>query len=164
MCDRKNTASKWNCHFSGGEASPSFPFKSAVIFAISSSETSGFATPGLRNSQYSEVIGDGSSITVDPEIFSPDNDGTNDVTNITYHFDEPGFTANVDVFDDRGRLITHLVKNQLLGTDGSWSWNGITDKNEKARIGIYIIYMEAFDLKGAVKKYKKTCQFGETKS
>ncbi len=123
----------------------------------SASETSGFATPGLRNSQYSEVIGDGSSITVDPEIFSPDNDGTNDVTNITYHFDEPGFTANVDVFDDRGRLITHLVKNQLLGTDGSWSWNGITDKNEKARIGIYIIYMEAFDLKGDVKKYKKTC-------
>ena len=123
----------------------------------SASETSGFATPGLRNSQYSEVTSDGSAINIDPEIFSPDNDGTNDVTNITYHFDQPGFTANVEVFDDRGRLMTHLVKNELLGTDGTWSWNGITDKNEKARIGIYIIYMEAFDLKGDVKQYRKTC-------
>ena len=109
------------------------------------------------NSQYSDVTSDGSAINIDPEIFSPDNDGTNDVTNITYHFDQPGFTANVEVFDDRGRLMTHLVKNELLGTDGTWSWNGITDKNEKARIGIYIIYMEAFDLKGDVKQYRKTC-------
>lgn len=123
----------------------------------SASETAGFATPGLRNSQFSDAIGDGSTINIQPEIFSPDNDGFDDVTNITYHFDQPGFTANVQVYDERGRLMTRLVQNQLLGTDGVWTWNGVNDKNEKARIGIYIVYMEAFNLNGDVKKYKKTC-------
>ena len=31
------------------------------------------------------------------------------------------------------------------------------DKNEKARIGIYIVYMKVFNLNGDVKEYKKTC-------
>ncbi len=123
----------------------------------SASETSGFATPGLRNSQYSEAINDGSTLNLLPEIFSPDNDGFDDVVTIAYHFDQPGFAATVQVFDDRGRRMTQLVKNELLGTDGSWNWDGINDNNEKVRIGIYIIYMEAFNLNGEVKKYKRAC-------
>jgi hypothetical protein len=45
----------------------------------------------------------------------------------------------------------------LLGTEGTLSWNGINEENEKAGIGIYIVYMEAFDLQGNVVKVKKPC-------
>jgi len=33
----------------------------------------------------------------------------------------------------------------------------VTDKKEKARIGIYIFYVEVFALNGDTKKYKRTC-------
>jgi hypothetical protein len=123
----------------------------------SASESVGFATPGYRNSQYSESSGDGSEISVAPEIFSPDNDGHNDVVNFNYHFDAPGYTANVTIYDSRGRHVRNLVKNELLGTTGSFTWDGVNDKHEKTSIGIYIVFIEVFKLDGTVKSFKKTC-------
>ncbi|MEO8148248.1 MAG: hypothetical protein ABI723_11445, partial [Bacteroidia bacterium] len=40
------------------------------------------------------------------------------------------------------------------------SWNGINPDNEKAKIGIYILYSEIFNTKGDVKKYKNTFVVG----
>ncbi len=102
----------------------------------SAAETVGFATPAYENSQHAEAIDDGSEVSVEPEVFSPDNDGNSDVVNINYHFGEPGFTANLKIFDSKGRLVIHLVKNELLGIEGTFTWNGITEDNLKAKIGI----------------------------
>jgi len=49
------------------------------------------------------------------------------------------------------------VRNENLGIKGSYSWNGLSDKNEKAPIGIYIIYFETFGNNGKVEKHKTTC-------
>jgi hypothetical protein len=122
----------------------------------SAAESVGFGTPAYKNSQYSETTGDQGTITLSPEVFSPDNDGYNDVLNISYKFDEPGYTANITLFDAGGRLIRKLVQNELLGTSGVISWDGITDGNEKANTGIYIVYFEVFDLKGNMKGYKRS--------
>ncbi|OQX72762.1 MAG: hypothetical protein B6D64_14700, partial [Bacteroidetes bacterium 4484_276] len=65
----------------------------------SAAETYGFGTPAYRNSVYSQSIQVDDPITVDPEIFSPDNDGRDDVLNISYQFDVPGYTANITIFD-----------------------------------------------------------------
>jgi hypothetical protein len=121
----------------------------------SAAESVGFGTPAYLNSQYSEALTDDGAITLSPEVFSPDEDGYNDVLNIAYTFGEPGYLANINIFDGNGRLVRELIHNELLGTSGVFSWDGITDGNEKANIGIYIIYIEVFDLKGDVKKYKK---------
>jgi hypothetical protein len=121
----------------------------------SAAENVGFGTPAYLNSQYSEAITDDGAITLSPDIFSPDEDGYNDVLNIAYTFGEPGYLANINIYDGNGRLVRELIHNELLGTSGVFSWDGITDGNEKANIGIYIIYIEVFDLKGDVKKYKK---------
>ncbi|HKR05802.1 MAG TPA: lamin tail domain-containing protein [Bacteroidia bacterium] len=121
----------------------------------SAAETVGFATPAYENSQHAEVVDDGSEVSVEPEIFSPDNDGNNDVVNINYHFGEPGYIANLKIFDSKGREIIHLIKNELLGTTGTFTWNGITKENEKAKVGIYVAYLEIFNEKGTVKKFKK---------
>jgi hypothetical protein len=123
----------------------------------SAAESVGFATPGYRNSQYSESSGNGSEILIAPEIFSPDNDGHNDVTNINYQFDAGGYTANVTIFDSRGRHVRKLVSSELLGISGSFTWDGVNDKHEKASIGIYIVFVEVFRLDGSVKSFKKTC-------
>ncbi|TAL61431.1 MAG: hypothetical protein EPN85_04900 [Bacteroidetes bacterium] len=125
----------------------------------SASESAGGATPAYQNSQYTTGES-GTEITISPEVFSPDNDGYNDVLSISYTFDTPGMVGNVQIYDSRGRLEKTLVHNELLATSGTFFWDGITDEKLKIRIGIYIIYFEAFDAKGNVKKYKKTCVAG----
>ena len=77
--------------------------------------------------------------------------------NVHYHFDHPGNVANVNVYDAKGRLIRTLINNQLIGNDGSFVWDGITNQQDKARIGMYIFYIEVFDIQGDTKNYKKTC-------
>ena len=126
----------------------------------SAAEDVGFGTPAYENSQFRSFEQIDEQITVSPEIFSPDNDGYNDVLNINYEFNAPGYVANILIYDARGRLIINLVKNELLGTKGCFSWDGIDRDNAKAVIGIYIIYIEIFDLDGNVKYYKKTAVLG----
>ncbi len=124
----------------------------------SAAETVGFATPTQKNSAYNEgEITDG-SVTVSNEVFSPDGDGVDDVVNINYDFDIPGFVSTITIYDSRGRLVRNLVRNELLGTEqGTFSWDGVTDDRSKARTGIYVIYFEAFATDGTVKHYKLTC-------
>lgn len=127
----------------------------------SASETVGFATPGYRNSQYVDPLSTADDpIAVWPEIFSPDNDGYNDVVHISYKFDKPGYTGNIVIYNARGYLVRNLVTNELFGTEGIYSWDGITNDNQKAPIGIYIVYVEVFDLNGNKKVYKKTVVLG----
>ncbi len=122
----------------------------------SASEGVGFATPAYRNSQYLQADG-GSGVSIPNPLFSPDNDGYNDVLNISYKLNETGIAANIFIYDSKGRQIRHLIKNEQLSMDGVVSWNGINDNNEKAAIGIYVVYVELFNLSGKINKYKLSC-------
>jgi hypothetical protein len=123
----------------------------------SASSTVGYATPAYQNSQYNVSTSDGSELTINPEIFSPDNDAYNDILNIHYKMSSSGYTANISIYDTKGRLTKKLVQNSLLASEGVFTWDGLTDARQKANIGIYIIYFEAFNLVGDVIKIKKTC-------
>ncbi len=123
----------------------------------SASEAVGYATPGYLNSQYNPTGESTGAVTIDPELFSPDNDGIKDVVNIYYEFDAAGFVGTITIYDAKGRLIKSLIQNELLGTSGTYSWDGITEEFERARVGIYIIYFEVFGLSGEIKQFKKTC-------
>ena len=122
----------------------------------SAADAVGWATPGYQNSQYSPVNEPSGEITIDPAIFSPDNDGYQDLLNISYQFNEPGFTGNMIVFDLAGREVVKLMENELLGTSGALSWDGIAADNTLARIGPYVLYFEVFDLAGNVEKFRRT--------
>lgn len=121
----------------------------------SAAEDVEFATPGLKNSQYLSGNNLPDPVKVEPEIFSPDNDGYNDVTRLSYHFDEPGYVADIIVFDANGRIIRKLGKNELLGTEGFFAWDGLDDFGRRADIGIYVFFVRVFNLKGRVHAYKK---------
>jgi len=123
----------------------------------SAAETAGFATPGYRNSQSVTGAEGGSEVTVQPEVFSPDNDGYDDLLSVLYSFSDPGYTANAVVYDARGRPVRNLVRNELLGTAGSFTWDGVRDDHTKAPVGIYVIYFEVFNALGDVRKFKRTC-------
>ncbi|MBU1721123.1 MAG: lamin tail domain-containing protein, partial [Bacteroidetes bacterium] len=126
----------------------------------SAAESVGYGTPGLPNSQYFEEISADGEISIEPEIFSPDNDGYQDVLNIYYKFGSPGCVANVSVYSPSGRRVRQLVVNELLGAEGVITWDGVNDDNEKSRIGIYVIYFEVFGVSGSVQHYKRACTIG----
>lgn len=123
----------------------------------SAASTVGFATPGYANSQHRDELVPKENIVLAPEVFSPNNDGFNDRLLIHYQLEEPGYSANVKVYDSMGRLVNHLVKNELLAQEGEWHWDGEKADNTRPGLGIYIVLVELFDMQGNVKKYKKTC-------
>lgn len=123
----------------------------------SASGSVGYGTPGYLNSQFFALPELEESFTLSPETFSPDGDAYNDFLLLNYELDEAGYTMNAHVFDDRGRPIKHFVQNELLGRTGSFKWDGENENNEKVNIGIYIIYIEIFNLEGKVERFKRTC-------
>ncbi|WKZ65522.1 MAG: lamin tail domain-containing protein [Flavobacteriales bacterium] len=120
------------------------------------SDVSGGATPGFRNSQYSEAPEASGELTIEPGIFSPDQDGFQDLLTIAYRFDRPGFVGTIIVYDIAGRETRRLMDSQLLGTEGALSWDGLMEGGSKARMGPYVVVLEAFDLDGNVETYRKT--------
>jgi len=123
----------------------------------SAAASDSYASPGFANTQsYSNYILN-DHIELKPDIFSPDNDGYNDILKINYNFEENGLSGTIKIFDSNGRLVRELLNNGLFGTSGSFFWNGTKSSGEISSTGIYIIYIEVFDLKGNVHKYKKCC-------
>jgi hypothetical protein len=123
----------------------------------SAAQSQSFATPGYLNSQ-SQLVGfDPDQLVISPEIFSPDNDGYQDVVTISYVNDSPGWVANVTIFDSEGRERRKLISNELLGTSGTISWDGFSDDRILCPIGRYVIYFEVFSASGDVRSIKKTC-------
>ncbi len=120
----------------------------------SASSSVGFGTPTYKNSQNrldAEVQG---NIKITPEIISPDNDGQDDFATLQYNFPEPGNVANVTIFDAAGRPVRYLERNTLCGTKGNFRWDGLGEKQQKLSQGIYIIYVDIYNLNGKTKKFK----------
>ncbi|MDQ2719326.1 MAG: lamin tail domain-containing protein [Bacteroidota bacterium] len=116
----------------------------------------GYGTPGYKNSQYQLNEDLRVSISVIPEIFSPDNDGTDDFVTINYNFPSPGYVSNITIFDASGRPVRYLQKNSLCGINGYFRWDGLDNKSRKLPQGIYIIYTEIFNDMGNKSRFKNT--------
>tara|TARA_B100000674_G_scaffold69177_1_gene47786 strand:- start:11351 stop:14731 length:3381 start_codon:yes stop_codon:yes gene_type:complete len=127
----------------------------------SAAEDVGFATPGLQNSQYNESQGEQTILSLSPEVFTPNNDGLNDVLNISYQLPEPGYVGNITIYDDKGRLVKYLMRNELLSAAGTISWDGTTENNTKALIGMYVIHFTAFNETGDKQKAQVVGVVGE---
>lgn len=113
-----------------------------------------YGTPTYKNSQYRPGASPIGEITVTPGIISPDNDGIDDFAVIQYQFPEPGYTANITIFDAAGRPVRYLQRNALNGIKGSYRWDGLGDKQQKLAVGLYIIYTQVFTLQGKTQTFK----------
>jgi len=120
----------------------------------SAASTAGFGTPGYKNSQYRLMQPVNATINVSPKIFSPDNDGRDDLASIQYKVTEPGYVANISVLDTGGRPVKHLVRSSVLGLEGYWNWDGLDEKGLKLPAGPYIIFTEIFNLQGKIQRFK----------
>ena len=120
----------------------------------SAASTAGYGTPTYVNSQFKQTQTADATIEISPKIFSPDNDGHNDISTIQYKVNEPGYVANITIFDGAGRPVRVLVNNGTMALTGNWNWDGLNDKGTRLPIGTYIVYTEIFNLQGKKKHFK----------
>lgn len=120
----------------------------------SASTEAGYGTPGYKNSQFENTELEKVSVSFEPEAFSPNNDGYNDIYTISFNLDKPGYLANIWVFDSTGRRVTQLCKNNILGTSDKITWNGENETGQRQKLGVYVILVEIFNTEGFVKQYK----------
>lgn len=119
-------------------------------------------TPGRRNSIFVDILPSQAELTIAPDPFSPDGDGRDDVTIISYQLPFNLSRIHVKIFDIRGRLVRFLVNNQPSGTTSSFIWDGRDDHGSLCRMGVYIVYLEAIHYQqGVVKSVKKTVVLGK---
>lgn len=122
----------------------------------SAASTAGYGTPTYKNSQYRRTEQINAMIDILPKVFSPDNDGRDDIAIIQYQITEPGYVANITIFDAGGRPVKNLVRNGVMGLNGYWNWDGLDDKGLKLPVGTYVVLAELFNLQGKKLSYKKT--------
>lgn len=107
-------------------------------------------TPCKKNSIYLDVPNSNTTITISPNPFSPDGDGYEDNTIISYKLKSRFAQVRAKIFDTKGRLVKTLLNNQTSGSEGNIIYNGLGDDGQRLRIGIYIVFIEAIDDSGGV--------------
>jgi hypothetical protein len=126
----------------------------------SASASSGYGTPGYKNSQAGVPAEQDDVITLSPEIFSPDQDGFDDILFINYEFPEPGNVITINIYNELGQLMKKLVNNEYCGTKGEYTWDGGTDNNIRPKVGIYMVMAEWFNESGEKGRAKKVVVLG----
>jgi len=137
---------------------PELPSSAAASWHSASWETN-FGTPGYQNSQYTDVssaqVDNQSAFRADPEVFSPDNDGVDDICLIRYKLEKNGYVGSVTILNPVGVKICTLATNALLSTEGYIVWDGKTNRNQNANAGIYVIYFDMFNPETGDRMVKK---------
>jgi len=102
------------------------------------SVTSG-GSPGEPNKI---VLYNGSTkIYTEPQIFSPNNDGIEDVVTIGVEAPEAD-TYTLKIYDRQGRVVKTFLDGQS-SLQAEFVWDGKSDDGKQQPIGIYIVYFEA---------------------
>jgi hypothetical protein len=111
-------------------------------------------TPGAVNTlwQSSGSEPEATGLVLKPNPFSPDADGFEDRLFINYRLNDPDYLLRVRVFDRYGRHIRTLADGLNAGLNGTLIWDGKTDTGQSNRIGIYIIYAEAYNSSNGSRK------------
>ena len=121
--------------------------------------SAGSATPGYPNSQIFRPTESSAEaiFRIEESKFSPDGDGFQDILLLPYQTNAPGYLANISIFDINGRPVKRLARNESLSAEGILKWDGTTDELLKARIGVYVVWVELFEPQGNKSQQKLTC-------
>ncbi|MDX5340587.1 MAG: hypothetical protein LPK25_16290, partial [Cyclobacteriaceae bacterium] len=122
----------------------------------SASGNEDFATPGRRNSQFLEEEVLKEFLKIEPRVFDPEGSQGPAFTAISYELDQAGWVGNLSIYSSSGLLVTRLCQNQVLGTKGIFTWNGLDEQGGRVKPGYYVLLAEFFNLEGRVQVIKKT--------
>ena len=123
-------------------------------------ESKGFATPTAANSQAKDILMSESNFVPSSTVFSPDGDGIDDQVTFAYTFREAGYILNATIYDAVGRNMKILANNEIIGTQGFLTWDGTEERGTLAKVGAYILFVEAIHESGRTRRYKRVMVLG----
>jgi hypothetical protein len=103
------------------------------------------STPGRINSVFATILAAESQLQINPNPFSPDEDGFEDVTIILIQIPVETAYINIRIYDTRGRLIRFLADSIPSAHQAQFVWDGRDDNYRIARIGAYICLVDALN-------------------
>ncbi|HOJ03788.1 MAG TPA: lamin tail domain-containing protein [Bacteroidota bacterium] len=102
-------------------------------------------TPGARNSAWSDAPTDDAALTLSPNPFSPDGDGFEDHCVISWQLPSSVSLLRLRIYDMSGRCIRTLENVVPSGQRGMSVWDGLDSHGRRARIGPYVVLVQALD-------------------
>jgi len=120
-----------------------------------------FGTPTFKNSQSIDKQAVSSNcIHFSELVITPDGDGFQDFTLLSFSCLGNGKSLNIRVFDEQGREVRHLLKNALVGNHQQIRWEGTDENGRKVGVGYYIFWIESYDLDGNREEIQKKIVVG----
>lgn len=123
----------------------------------SASESSGWGTPGFRNSVFIENENITDQVVLSSTRLTPDYDGNEDFLTINFNLSGTGNVVSVEILDERGNPVRKLASVMLSSPQTSLIWDGTADDGSPVMTGIYIVYATLYNDKGKTAKWKKVC-------
>lgn len=113
------------------------------------------ATPLVVNSIFTGKSKTVESLTFSNNPFSPDGDGFEDYTIISYSLNSKTAQIRLRLFDDKGRLVRTIADHKPSASKGEVVFDGMNDSGRPLRIGMYIVLLEALSENGNVLEVQK---------
>jgi hypothetical protein len=115
-------------------------------------------TAGRCNSMHAPQPETTARLAISPSPFSPDQDGIDDITAISYELSMTHATVHIKIYDPAGRQVRYLANSLSSGPQHTVYWDGQDDFGRGCRIGVYIVYLQAIDeAVGKVEQAKEVC-------
>ncbi|MBI3005282.1 MAG: lamin tail domain-containing protein [Ignavibacteriales bacterium] len=114
----------------------------------STATTAAGGSPGKPNTIITTGLPSTTSLSISPNPFSPDGDGFEDFCSVKYNLPASTSLIRIRIYDIRGRLIRTLANAEFSGAAGEVIWDGLDDSKQRARIGPYVVLIEALDSEG----------------
>lgn len=123
----------------------------------SATQSSGWGTPGAKNSVYDEMTQVNDEIALSTTRITPDNDGNDDFLTISFRLNGTGNVLSVMIYDETGSSVRKLASNLYAGPETSLIWDGTADDGSPVRTGIYIVLITRYNDAGKTSQWKKVC-------
>ena len=110
----------------------------------SAASIEGYATPGRENSQTLEEGASDRLLEVEPEVFSPDNDGYNDLLHMTITTGGADWVIGLWITDLEGNRIRVLANNHLAGPSTTYTWDGEGENGTMQPVDFYVVHARGY--------------------
>jgi hypothetical protein len=111
-------------------------------------------TPGAVNSIFAEYKRTDVALAVTPRHFTPDGDGIDETSVISFNLPYLRNEITLQIYDRRGHLLRE--HSDLYGGEaGEWIWDGKDSRDETVPTGLYIVFLLIEDVGGGARSIEK---------
>ena len=123
----------------------------------SAAKSTGYATPGYKNSVTAMADSIQKMVRIEPVVFSPNGDQINDQLNIYINRGEPGWILNVTILNCVGKIVRNLANNLTTSSSDVVVWDGLDDHYQNVEPGIYVLNISQFSRDGEHQSVRIAC-------